>query len=72
MCQVSQAKVYLVGAGPGDPELLTLKGKRVLQEADVVIYDRLVGDGVLEFVNPSAELVFVEKNHPTTQVRRKK
>lgn len=70
MCQVSEAKVYLVGAGPGDPELLTLKGKRVLEEADVVIYDRLVGDGVLEFVNPDAELVFVGKessNHSSPQ-----
>ena len=70
MCHVSQAKVYLVGAGPGDPELLTLKGRRLLEQAEVVIYDRLVGDGVLEFVNPSAELVFVGKessNHSSPQ-----
>lgn len=54
-------KVYLVGAGPGDPELITLKGKRVLQEAQVVIYDRLVGEGILALASPSAELVFVGK-----------
>lgn len=54
-------KVYLVGAGPGDPELITLKGKRALEEAEVVIYDRLVGDGILNFINPKAELVFVGK-----------
>lgn len=58
---MSQSRVFLVGAGPGDPELLTLKGKRVLEQADVVIYDRLVGDGVLRFVNPGAELIFVGK-----------
>jgi len=70
MCQVSQAKVYLVGAGPGDPELLTIKGRRVLEQADVVIYDRLVGDGILEFAKPGAELVFVGKessNHSSPQ-----
>lgn len=55
------SKVFLVGAGPGDPELITLKAKRVLEEAHVVIYDRLVGDGVLNFVNPDAELIFVGK-----------
>lgn len=54
-------KVYLVGAGPGDPELITLKGKRVLQEAQVIIYDRLVGAGVLAFASPSAELIFAGK-----------
>lgn len=63
-------KVYLVGAGPGDPELITVKGKRVLQQAQVVIYDRLVGEGVLAFANPSAELIFAGKEasfHSSTQ-----
>lgn len=61
MVCLNQSRVFLVGAGPGDPELLTLKGRRVLEEAEVVIYDRLVGDAVLDFVNPCAELVFVGK-----------
>lgn len=47
-------KVYLIGAGPGDPELLTLKGARLLQRADYVLYDRLVSNEVLEFINPAA------------------
>jgi uroporphyrinogen III methyltransferase/synthase len=53
--------VYLVGAGPGDPELLTLKAHRVLREADVIVYDYLVGAGVLELGRPDARRVFVGK-----------
>lgn len=55
------AKVYLVGAGPGDPELLTRKAERILSSAAAVIYDRLVGTDILELVNPSAKLIHVEK-----------
>ncbi|MFN3361518.1 MAG: uroporphyrinogen-III C-methyltransferase [Pseudanabaenaceae cyanobacterium] len=54
-------KVYLVGAGPGDPELLTLKGKRLLESCDVVVYDALVSEGVLALVNPQADRYFVGK-----------
>lgn len=54
-------KVYLVGAGPGDPELLTLKAARVLEKADVVLYDRLVSPEVLSLANPLAEMVYVGK-----------
>ena len=54
-------KVWLVGAGPGDAGLLTLKGKQVLSEADVVVYDALVGPGVLSLIPETAELVFAGK-----------
>ncbi len=54
-------KVYLIGAGPGDPGLLTLKGKRCLEEAGVVIYDYLVDQRVLAYARPEAELIYVGK-----------
>lgn len=53
--------VYLVGAGPGDPELLTLKGKRCLETSDVVVYDALVDKHVLEHTKPGAQLVYAGK-----------
>lgn len=53
--------VALVGAGPGDPELLTLKGRRLLEEADTVVYDALVSSRLLDFCRPAAERVFVGK-----------
>ena len=55
------AKVYLVGAGPGDPDLLTRKAARVLEEADVVIYDRLVSAEVLAVANREAVFVYAGK-----------
>jgi uroporphyrinogen III methyltransferase/synthase len=54
-------KVYLIGAGPGDPGLLTLKGKRCLEEADVVIYDYLVNTRLLDYARPDAELIYAGK-----------
>ena len=54
-------KVYLVGAGPGDPELITLKGLKILREADVVIYDRLVDEKILEYAVNAKELICVGK-----------
>ena len=55
-------KVWLVGAGPSDPGLFTLKGKALLEKADVVIYDRLVGDGVLAMIPPGVEMIDAGKN----------
>src|SRR5260370_25306425 len=54
-------KVYLVGAGPGDPELLTLKAARLLAGAEVVLHDALVSDGVLAMVSRAAEIINVGK-----------
>ncbi|KAI6694225.1 hypothetical protein NL676_021935 [Syzygium grande] len=62
--------VYLVGTGPGDPELLTLKAVRVIRGADLLLYDRLVSNDVLELVGPGARLLYVGKTagyHSRTQ-----
>ncbi len=59
-----KGKVYLVGAGPGDPELITVRGLRVLREAQVVIYDRLVHPRLVAEAPPHAERVFVGKHTP--------
>ncbi len=65
-----QGVVHLVGAGPGDPELLTLKALRLLGEADVIVYDRLVGDGILDLARRDADRFYVGKersNHSVPQ-----
>jgi len=58
---MSIGKVYLIGAGPGDPGLLTLKGKRCLEEADIVIYDYLVDVRILAYARSGAELYYAGK-----------
>lgn len=58
-------KVYLVGAGPGDPELLTLKGKRALEKATVVFYDNLAPEQLLRLAPANAERVYVGKKRAT-------
>jgi uroporphyrin-III C-methyltransferase len=54
-------KVWLVGAGPGDPELLTLKAARLITLADVIVYDRLVGDDIIDMARPGARVIYVGK-----------
>ncbi len=60
-CMIKKGSAYLVGAGPGDPGLLTIKGKECLNRADVVIYDYLANQSFLEYAPPGAEIIFVGK-----------
>ncbi|MDF1722360.1 MAG: siroheme synthase CysG [Minwuia sp.] len=67
---ITTGRVAIVGAGPGDAELLTLKAHRLLKQADVIVHDKLVGAGVLELARRDARLVYVGKsrgNHHRTQ-----
>lgn len=65
-----QGKVYLIGAGPGDPGLLSIKAMECLQTADAVVYDRLADPRILAYARPDAEMVYVGKasaNHTMRQ-----
>jgi len=57
----SAGKVYLVGAGPGDPGLMTMKGWRLIREADVIIYDHLVNDRLLDDIREETHMINVGK-----------
>ena len=65
---MARGKVYLVGAGPGDPKLLTVRGQELLRRADVVVYDHLVSPRLLKECSPKARVVYVGKEiDPSTR-----
>ena len=66
----ASGRVFLVGAGPGDPELLTLRAVRVLGQADVIVYDHLVSASVLDFARPGAERIYAGKRRNEHTLRQ--
>lgn len=60
---MNKGKIYFIGAGAGDFELLTLKGKRYIENADCIIYDRLINDNILSLAKPRAELIYLGKEN---------
>ncbi|WP_342743900.1 SAM-dependent methyltransferase [Desulfamplus magnetovallimortis] len=56
-----KGKVYLIGAGPGDPGLVTIKGMECIKKADVVVYDYLAAPALLNFARHDAEIIYVGK-----------
>lgn len=68
----SVGMVYICGAGPGDPRLLTLRALDLIKQADVILYDRLIGEGIIELFPASSEKIYVGRNvgDPTTHQNR--
>lgn len=58
-----KGKVYIMGAGPGDAELLTLKGKKAIEEADCIVYDRLINTRILNYAKKNAEMIYLGKGN---------
>jgi len=56
-----KGKVYIVGAGPGDPGLVTVKGIRCIEEAEVIVFDHLVNEELLSFARPDVRLIYAGK-----------
>ncbi len=65
-------KVYLVGAGPGNPKLLTLRAAELLEKADIVIYDRLVGSSILKLIPKTAKKSMWENVQESMKFRKTK
>lgn len=59
--QLQGGKVWLVGAGPGDPDLLTIKASRLISRADAIVYDHLVGDGIMDLARADARIIYAGK-----------
>ncbi len=66
----TRGRVYLVGAGPGDPELLTLRAVRLLERADAIVYDHLVSSGVLDFARADAQRIYAGKRRNEHTMRQ--
>ena len=61
-------KVYLIGAGPGNPNLLTKQAERLIRQADVILYDRLVNPLILQYAKPTTEIIDVGKKPYTKHI----
>jgi len=64
-------ELFVLGAGPGDPELITVKGYKILQEADVILYDNLANKDLLDIAKPECEKIYVGKQPYGTLLPRK-